>query len=487
MVLAGCRPTALAQSESPTLTMKEEIVVWGDSVSAAFDRGIFNAPANRARGSEGAVPVEVVRFRRTAGAPDSVPPIFYLQGGPGYGTIDDFLDGSGFYVWEVQPLLTITDVVFVGQRGFGPSLMPCEDSEALTLAEAFGNATRVQARQEALRRCRQRWEAEGCDLAGINVVEVAADVADVVRLLGYDQVQLYGKSFGSHQGMAILRYHPDLVARATLGALEGPDHTYDSPDGVLETLERIATSAEASDALRPHIPEGGLLAAYRDLIRRADAAPITAQTEHPDTEESITVPLDGNALRELTLGVSRGLKFRYLMPAWPLDLLEMLNGDFYWAGRRITGLHTSNRLRSAGWYAFDCASGITAERGARYRQSIAADLLGPIWQEYDTDCAVWDADLGDDFRTGFATNVPTLLLHGTWDMNTPYTNALDLLPAFHNHHFVTIEGGSHGAVREAAEVNPVFEAGLYHWFATGDASRLPERVVLPPVEWEAPE
>ncbi|MEM8602196.1 MAG: hypothetical protein AAGF99_19950, partial [Bacteroidota bacterium] len=421
---------AHAQPAAGTLTLTEETVTWDDSVSATFERGIFNAPANRVRGSAGTIPVEIVRFHRNADAPGDVPPIVLLQGGPGYGTFDDYLGGSWFYVGEVEPLLNITDVILVGQRGFGPGVMPCDEAEALSLAEAFDDATRERTRREAIAQCRQKWEAAGRDLAGINVIEAAADVADAARLLGYDRIQVYGKSFGSHQGMAVVRYHPDLVVRATLGALEGPDHTYDSPDGVLETLERIAAAADTSAALRALVPEEGLLAAYRALIHRADAEPITVETTNPRTEEAITVQLDGDDFRELVRGVTRGLKFRYIMPAWPLDILTMLNGDYAQAGRRITGMNTSTRVRSAGWYAFDCASGISAERGERYRQSAAAEVVGPLWRDYDVDCAAWGgADLGEAFRTGFVTDVPTLLAQGTWDMNTPYENATDLLPA----------------------------------------------------------
>lgn len=49
-------------------------------------------------------------------------------------------------------------------------------------------------------------------------------------------------SFGSHWGMAVMRYHPEVGARAVLTGMEGPDHTYDSPGGVLASLERMAAS-----------------------------------------------------------------------------------------------------------------------------------------------------------------------------------------------------------------------------------------------------
>lgn len=487
ILLTACHTVSAVGLESPELTMTEETVTWDNGLSVTFERGAMTVPVNRRTGSDQTITVEVVRFRRTADAPTDVPPVFRLRGGPGYTGIDSELDTQNHYRINIEPFLGIADVVYVGQRGFGTSTdTRCEDREALPLAQASDDARRQQVLLDALRACREAYEATGLDLTGFNALEAAADVADAARALGYDQIQLYGSSFGSHIGMTILRAYPDVVARATFSGLEGPDHTYDNPDGLERALESIAAAAESSEALAPHIPPGGLLGAYRDLIRRADAEPIVVPTVDPDTGDSLTVALTGDDIRELSMGTSRGLAWRFLAPTWSLDLLAMLSGDFESAARRIIRLRTRTRIRNAAFYHLDCGSGITDERAARYRASSGADLVGKVWRTYDVECQPWNANLGDDFRTGFVTDVPTLLIHGTWDVNTPYENATELLASFRNHHFVTVEEGSHGALLEAMDVDRAFEAGVYRWFETGDAGGLPDRVALEPVPWRAP-
>ncbi|MEO0558581.1 MAG: alpha/beta fold hydrolase [Bacteroidota bacterium] len=492
VALAACSSTAYAQADletTPTLVMVEETLIREDSVSFTFERGALTVPVHRARDSEETISVEVIRFQRNADAPADAPPIFVLRGGPGWPSIDGDLE-SDYFRFFLQPLLAASDLVFVGQRGFGTSKdTPCPDREPLSLEDSFDDALREQAMLEALVHCRELWESEGLDLTGFNVIEAAGDVADAARALGYRQIQPFGSSYGGHVGMAVLRYHPEIVARATIMGLEGPDHTYDSPDGLLTTLETIAAAAEASEVLAPHIPEGGLIAAYGDLIRRADAEPIVVETEHPDTGDLVTVRLDGDDFRTLSLGATRGLAWRYLVPAWPLDILAMVNGDYQAAARRIIILNTRTRLRNAAFYQLDCGSGITAERRERYLQSAGMAIVGDVGRFYDVECAAWDADLGDDFRTGFVTDIPTVLIHGTWDANTPYSNALELLPSFQNHHFMTLEGGSHGALWEAIESEEGLEESLIHWMATGNTDPLPKRVqipLLPSVEWRAP-
>ena len=83
----------------------------------------------------------------------------------------------------------------------------------------------------------------------------------------------------------------------------------------------------------------------------------------------------------------------------------------------------------------------------------------------------------------FDTNIPTVIVHGNWDTSTPYENALELQPHFKKSHFVTVEGGSHGALGEALEEDEGFRNGLFKFAATGDWSDLPEEVVLPPIRW----
>ncbi|MEM7787031.1 MAG: alpha/beta fold hydrolase [Bacteroidota bacterium] len=484
--LAACHTVAaVPQAPDSPLTLTEETVTWDNGQSVTFDLGTLTVPVNRRAGSNETITVEVVRFRRAASAPSDVPPVFRLRGGPGWPGVTSDLDDPIHYQFNVERLIETTDVVYVGQRGFGTSTdTPCADREALSFDAS--DAQRQQALLDALRACRQSYEAGGLDLTGFNVLEAAADVAEAARELGYDQIQLYGSSFGSHVGMALLRANPDLIARVMFYGLEGPDHTHDDPDGLERALESIAAAAESSETLAPYVPPGGLLNAYRDLIRRADAEPIRVPTVHPDTGDSLVVVLAGDDFRELSRGVTRGLAWNYLTPAWALDLLTMLSGDFEPAARRIFRLRTRTGMRNAAFYQLDCGSGITEARDARYRAADGADLVGEIWTMYSVGCLPWDADLGDGFRSDFVTDIPALLLHGTWDVSTPYENATELLPSFRDHHLVTVEGGSHGAVYEAMEVDQAFEDGLYRWFATGDATGLPDRVVLPPPAWQAP-
>jgi pimeloyl-ACP methyl ester carboxylesterase len=101
-------------------------------------------------------------------------------------------------------------------------------------------------------------------------------------------------------------------------------------------------------------------------------------------------------------------------------------------------------------------------------------------------CPPWEADLGDEFREYFDTEVPTAIVHGDRDMSTPYENALELAPHFKRGKLVTVLGGSHGALREALEADAAFAEAIWTFVRTGNLDALPDSVALPPVEWEIP-
>ena len=92
---------------------------------------------------------------------------------------------------------------------------------------------------------------KGIDLAGYNVKECAHDVEDLRKALGYEKITLCGTSFGSQWSFAVMRLHPDSVARALLSGVEPLDHGYDMPSYVFAAVQRMWRTIEADDRFKP--------------------------------------------------------------------------------------------------------------------------------------------------------------------------------------------------------------------------------------------
>jgi pimeloyl-ACP methyl ester carboxylesterase len=466
-----------APEELPALRMEAvELELPGGGRRQA-ERGRLCVPVVRKDASSAPIEVDVWRFPAAEGVPPGRLPIFLLHGGPGWPGWE-----PAQIAWErdVAPYVAHGDLVVVGQRGIGSSHpnTAC-DEFAVELDPDLTRDERAAGLREQLEACRNHWEVD-YDLSGFNVIEAAGDVDDVRRLLGYEQIVVWGGSFGSHWGMAVMRFHPEIVARAVLHGMEGPDHTYDSPGGLLAALGRVAAEAEASPELAGRLPQEGLIEALRSAIRRVEQEPARVQVD------GRAVVVDADALRGQAMGYTSSVASRRAVAGWPADVMRLFEGDYAAVARAIDrGRREAEGLPTASFFLLDCASGITPERRERYQSDPAIEIVGdPSWY-YDVACPVWEVDLGDGFRTGFQTSIPTLVVHGTWDTSTPFENALELAPCFEDLHLITVEGGTHGALREAMEHDPTFAAAVMEFAATGATAGLPERIELPPIAWSA--
>jgi pimeloyl-ACP methyl ester carboxylesterase len=212
------------------------------------DRGLLRVPRVAEAGAAGSLEVPWLRLRGS-GPPDA-PPLFLLAGGPGNTYLDDLGD-EGFEEW-LAVLLERGDVVLLEQRGAAttPAPLPCPLRIDLRPAESLSAETYRTAIARHFRNCADRYRAQGRDLRGYDIVEMARDVHRLREHLGYDRINVMGGSFGSQLGFAVMREAPEHVHRAVLYGVEGPGDTLDSPAHVDAHLRRIADAVAANWQVR---------------------------------------------------------------------------------------------------------------------------------------------------------------------------------------------------------------------------------------------
>ncbi len=447
-------------------------------------RGLMFVPINRSKPDSDVIAVEFYRLTRSAQADPKTPPIFKLYGGPGFGGLQETLSRPGNLEAQFAHLLAVSDVVVVGQRGIGsskPDTVIDETDGRQAADKPLDESKAVEDLQRVLKSGRDYWIEQGVDLSGFNVLEMAADVKDIAEALGYEKIIIEGGSFGSHLGIALIRNYRELVARAVLTGMEGPDHTWDHPGHLWNVYKRVAEEAEAANALKDLIPEGGLIAAMEAIASKVAQEPIivTLQSKGArDRKVVVDAPTLQRYTRELSIGLGQ----------WPAEVIAMHRGDFERPARYRDGRSRfkGREMSTASSWMLDSGSGITAKRRAEYESDPAMKIVGSTFWNDASGSPVWQADLGDDFRTIVETEVPTVIIHGTWDRRTPYENATELAPYFLNHKLITVKRGTHGALGEATRRFPSFRPALMKFMATGDMSDLPEELELPVPNWVVP-
>lgn len=499
-VVLLCGPSLIAQTfhhgvaPSPkpgTLFIYPERIALQDGGFFTCQRGLLFAPTNRSKSSSDVIAIEFYRFPRIRNTDSSAhendtepPPIFILKGGPGFQGLEGELNERGTLEKKYLHFLNVADVIVIGQRGIGSSKPNTIVEERPTSVPADGTHNEEQAIESFQRQLsieRQYWLDQGVDLSGFNVLECAADVHDLSKALGYERITLYGGSFGSHWAIAVMRSHPEIVSRAVLTGLEGPNHTWDHPGWIWNVYKRVAADAEASAGLRHLIPDSGLIATIQSIVERAHQRPFDVTIFRGQPNEA-TARIDGPAMQYVARGISRRLR------DWPAEVIQMSRGNFANAAAVTLRRAKEQRriYRTASYWMLDSGSGISPKRRAEIESDPAAAIIGNINWLYSAGSPIWKADLGEDFRAEFITEIPTVLVHGTWDTQTPLENAIELEPCFTNHRFVKVHRGSHAALLEAQYFEPKFREALLTFIGTGDSSLLPNEIVLPEPMWTVP-
>ena len=402
-----------------------------DGTAFVVTSGVVRVPEERGSAGTRTIDLAVVRVRR--GPAPSRTAHVVLAGGPGDSGVNLVL-GMARQGGAALADLIAGDYVGIDQRGTGQSTPNLASSVlyGLPLEEAGSPASWLPAMERASQAVAAEFTARGIRLQGYNTRESADDVEDVRRALGYDRVTLWGRSYGSHLALAILRRHPAAVDRLVLIGPEGPNHTWKLPSQVDEVLQRL----EAKTGL-PH-----LRVLMRDVIARLARTPAVVDTTHPVTRQPVSVTIGAFDLQWIT---AQALADPRAIATLPVAYREMAAGDF----RRIAPLVLLRRARlgveSAMKHMMDVSSGATAERLARIEREAATSILGNainfpgmfLREAWGT------PDLGDDFRAPVTSSAPVLILVGDLDPRTPIENGREIARTLANGRLVVVENASH--------------------------------------------
>jgi len=91
----------------------------------------------------------------------------------------------------------------------------------------------------------EAFSRKGFDLRGYDIKECADDVNDLRKALSYDQITWWARA-SDPMSFAVMRRHPEIVARALLMGVEPLDFGYDMPSHVLAAVQRCGRSRKGS-------------------------------------------------------------------------------------------------------------------------------------------------------------------------------------------------------------------------------------------------
>jgi len=462
----------------------------GERVLAA-EEGLLFVPENRAKPGSRTIGVHFIRI---PGSRKSGSPIFYLPGGPGSFVTRANIAGANT-LREIDFLRASgRDIVFVNQRGnpaapLTPNMV--WPFPPVPLAEAVTQQSEGAALRAAVEKGQAEWTARGVDLTGYDIFNIADDVEDLRRALGYDRIILRAGSFGSQWSFAFLKRHASSVDRLLLRGIEPLDYGYDSPKGLWNAVERLAAESDADARLKGLIPQGGLLQAVKTVLDRLEKQPQTVTITNPADGKPVAVTVGKYDLQRV-LKYPTQQAYRDNLQKWPRFILELYKGDYRYLAATALDARSGREDRPMIGLLIDNSLGISAEREAQLASETEQQWIGPVEPAYfaTRDLTV-TSRVPADFLADAPITPPAVFFQGDMDLSTPLENARHQAQLLGRGRLVVVHRGTHSVDAELEALLPDLTAALQRFLAADsdaeidDAIKaLPAEAALPPLAFE---
>ena len=428
----------------------------------------------------------VIRLLSTADTPAE--PLFFAEGGPGGSNVEqaatiaqNMVDGDEDVYTD---LLSTRDLVFFSQRGTlyaEPALMCSEETMAPVL-EAFLAGLPAQEQRQlrttAFKACLDEYAAAGVDFAAYNSVENAADINSIREVIGYDQIVLYGDSYGTVLSQHFMRDFPDTLAAVILDGVD----TLSAPSWVtqeeaefqsaLETVIGLCAADEACSEAYPNLAQD-VEAVYQKL----QSEPYQLEVE--GTEYLIDEELAASAFFET-------LYDPFTASVLPLAVDSMLNDR---QDERLQLLIFALRPRFEGLsfpmhFAMVCSEDpVTSVDDARSLDevySVVSEAIRTDASSYIEMCPYLNLPvLPDETDIPISSDLPVLLLSGAFDPATPPNNAEEVLATLPNGFSFEFPYGAHVQFPDDPCAGSIVASFIADLTTEPDSSCIAETVLFP--------
>lgn len=359
-------------------------------------------------------------------------PIIFLSGGPGASILETM---RYQYEWLTEPAFAAgRDLIVFDQRGVGvsqPALdCPGYDRLALDLLDRNWQGQSVSEDQisvlmlNELSTCRNTL-AGIADLSAYNSAASAADVNDLRLALGYEQVNLWGASYGSRLALEMMRRYPAGLRSVVLDSVYPPDADLysEAPENFNRALERLFSACAANRVCNQAYPD--LRKVFFETAQKLDAQPVLREIRNPYTGEKYEAWMDGGALLALTFQLLYNSQLRFLLPG---QIYAASRGDYTAFDRARGALVSQMDFSSRGMmFSVQCNEEVLfssvkqlkleqsryPEFSALYKNSILGELTFQV-------CEIWGAGQAEaSANQAVHSAIPTLVMSGEFDPITP--------------------------------------------------------------------
>src|SRR6185436_15814914 len=264
-------------------------------------------------------------------------------------------------------------------------------------------------------RSRKKLIERGIDLSAYNSKEIAADVNDLCKLLGYTSWDLWGASYGTRIALTMMRDFPQGIHSVILESPLPPNVRYfeNIPGNFNQSLNKIFTKCGNDPTCKNSYPD--LKKDFNEAIASLEKNPLVIsmndQKKFPDGKFVINA-------QDLLLAFQQAMYSKDLYPMLPLLIQQVKN-------RNESALRTfvenmtrgMSRLDYGLYYTVICKECMPFNNVKTFEKASADIFKGPsFYKDEFSICKIWNSLAPDSLDAQpVKSNIPVLILSGELD------------------------------------------------------------------------
>lgn len=396
--------------------------------------GSITVPENRTQPNGRNLDIHFALLEATTNA-RTEDPVFFIAGGPGQATISSFTNALPLF----DDVRTQRDIVLVDQRGTGLSnRLGCPQVENNTNYTIEDEESR-----QLIQQCAELLSQRN-DLTQYTTDIAMQDLDAVREHLGYEQINLYGVSYGTRAAQVYMNMYPERVRTAVLDAVVSPELILflQAPRDGQEALDRLFERCRLLVACRETFPD--LAQQYQTLLEQV-AQPRIVQLTHPISGEQIDVRISRETLSQQIYNILYVPDLASILPLLINNAVE--TGDVTPIVSQALLAPQGTQLTIGLLYSVACTEDaplIDMENAEQLQQGTLFNLMAEDFSEV---CANWPSKpMNPIIRQPVTADTPVLLLSGSADPITPPRYADQVAATLPNSLHIVAQDFGHGLI-----------------------------------------
>jgi len=400
--------------------------------------GYLEVLENRAKPQGTTIKLPVYIFKSKQPNPPK-DPVLFLVGGPGMSNMRN-APYAGYYQF-----LKDRDLIFFEQRGAAKA-QPNLDCPAWNIAQTkafkpdLSKEQKQQIMQQAARKCREYFTQKNIDLSAYTTKAIADDVEDFRKALKIKQLNLFTVSYGTQIAQVMMRDYPQSIRSVVMDGSLPLEIQYDdeATGNLVKAFKKLFEDCATNEAYKD------LGNRFWQFLEAKTENPLELKVKHPKTNKMYTFRLKGKDIIDFfdpsnTYGITKIPQAIHQLLAEDYSLLEQrLQKLLLYVGSRF-----QIGLRLSVWCAEQTPYNDHRKQQKSSAQYAAIKGYNPKVFEEDI-CKIWRVQkVSAREKQAVKSNIPVLLLNGSYDPNTPPEWAANMQQNLPNSYHIVFPGWGH--------------------------------------------